>query len=79
MRMQDGTVTWKKLLHVEFPVCAMEIHTLSVRVEKDVLYIDADDRSMFLYVEDLYPRWYAGLNACEGVNRFYDLRIEKTL
>lgn len=72
MRMRDGEVTWKQLLGVDFPVLAGEIHTLSVTVGTDALEITADDRKLLLAVEDLYPEFHVGLNACEGINRFYE-------
>lgn len=60
---------------VEFPVSESEIHTLSVLIEKDTLHIEADDKKFLLYIDDLYPSYHLGLNACEGINRFYDLEI----
>lgn len=71
MWMKDGQVTWKQLLGVDFPVAENEIHTLSVTVGTDTLQITADDRQIFLAVEDLFPEFHVGLNACEGINRFY--------
>ena len=75
MWMEDGEVTWKQLMGVEFPVSESEIHTLSVLIEKDTLHIEADDKKFLLYIDDLYPSHHLGLNACEGINRFYDLEI----
>jgi len=74
--MQDGKVTWKKQMSVEFPVSAVEPHTLSVLVGEDTLQIQADDRKMFLRMPQIYSSWHAGITACEGINRFYDLQIE---
>ena len=72
MWYQNGAVTWKQLLGVDFPVSEGEIHALSVTVGTDTLEITADGRKMLLSVDDLYPSFHAGLNACEGINRFYD-------
>lgn len=72
MRMEDGTVTWKQLMGVDFPVAETKIHTLSVTVGTDTLEITADGRKLLLYVENLYPSYHVGINACEGINRFYD-------
>ena len=72
----DGReVTWKQLMGVELLVNEQEIHTLAVRIENDTLLIEADDRKMQLYIEDMYDSYYLGINACEGINRFYDLEI----
>ena len=77
MKFNDGKVTWKKALGVEYPVTAEEIHTLTVDVLENVLKIDVDGRKMHLYVEDLYPEFHLGIDACEGIQRFYDMTIEK--
>lgn len=73
----QGTIRWKKLLHVRFPVKAVEAHDLSVLVEKDMLKIEADGHYAELRVEDMFPSWYGGITACEGINRFYYLNIEE--
>ena len=77
MWMRDGEVTWKQLLGVDFPVAEGEPHTLSVTVGTDALEITADDRKLLLAVEDLYPEFHVGLNACEGINRFYEFQAEQ--
>ena len=76
MWMENGEVTWKQLLGVEFPVREHDIHTLSVTIEKDTLHIQAGDRVMQLYINEMYDSYHLGINACEGINRFYDLEIE---
>lgn len=75
MWMKNGEVTWKQLMGVDFPVSEHEIHTLSVTIEKDTLHIEADNQKMLLYIEDMYPSYHLGINACEGINRFYSLSI----
>ena len=77
MWMENGTVTWKQLLGVEFPVNEHEIHTLLVTIKNDSLYIQADDRNMQLSIDQMYSSYHLGINACEGINRFYDLEITK--
>ena len=79
MWMEEGEVTWKQLMGVEFSVNEEEQHTLSVRIHQDTLYIQADDKVMQLYIENMYPSYHLGMNACEGINRFYEMEItEKT-
>jgi hypothetical protein len=73
---KNGGVSWKKLMGVEFPVTAGEIHTLSCKVGTESLIIEADGRRMSLYIPDLYPSFHAGIDACEGVNRFYSFDVE---
>ena len=76
MQMDENkVVTWKKLLGVEFSVTEGDIHTLSAEVTADGLKIEADDRKMFLRIEALYETFHVGIDACEGLNRFYALSI----
>lgn len=77
MWMENGTVTWKQLLGVEFPVSEGEAHTLSVTAHADSLEITADGRKMWLHVPELYPAFHVDINACEGINRFYSFRVSK--
>ena len=77
MWMEHGEVTWKQLLGVEFPVSESDIHTLSVTIEKDTLHIQADDQTMQLYIDQMYDSYHLGINACEGINRFYTLEISQ--
>ena len=75
MRMNDGKVTWVKLLGAQFPVSAGERHTFSTRVTKTGLEIEACGRKFTLYVEDMYPSFYLGVSACEQIDRFSDMEI----
>ena len=75
MRYRGGKVTWKKLLGAEFPVSTGEMHELTAVVGEESLRIEADGRVMTLLLEDMYPSFHAGIDACEGINRFYDLEI----
>ena len=71
MWYRNGEVTWKQLLGVDFPISEGEIHEIGVTVGTDTLEITTDGRRMLLGVEGLYPTFHVGLNACEGINRFY--------
>jgi hypothetical protein len=76
MWMKEGKVTWKKLMGVEFPVTHGEIHQLSTEITSDRLNIEADGRKMSLLIDPMYSSFYLGINACEGINRFYDMVID---
>ena len=78
MWMEDGTVTWKQLLGVEFPVSEGARHTLSVTAHAESLEITADDRKLWLHIPELYPAFHVGINACEGINRFYSFRLSQS-
>ena len=78
MQMDENKkVTWKKMLGVEFPVSEGDIHTLAVDMTKDGLRIEADEHRMFWRCEGLYESFHLGIDACEGLNRFYSMEITK--
>ena len=77
MKMQDKKVTWKLLMSVSFPVTEDAIHTLEVEIEEDMLFVKADGKRMALQIDEMYPSYHLGINACEGINRFFDLNIEE--
>jgi len=77
LQKQDGQWVYTLLLGLETSFAKNQIHTLSVEVQDKALRIEADDRKMTLHIPDLYPAFYAGITACEGINRFYDLQIEE--
>jgi hypothetical protein len=77
MYNQNGKVSWTQLLGVEFPITAHEIHTLAVEIRAKKLIIHADEHRIKLHVKDLYPSFHIGINACEGINRFYTMTVEK--
>lgn len=76
MWMKDGKVTWKKLMSVEFPVTHGDIHQLTTEITGDRLNIEADGRKMSVLIDPMYHSFHLGINACEGINRFYDMVIE---
>ena len=79
MWCRDGKVTWKKLMGVQYPVTTGELHTLTVTAGEEGLNIAADDRTMSVYIPDMYRSFHAGINACEGINRFYDMTVDGTM
>ena len=76
MWMKDGKVTWKKLMSVEFPVTHGDLHELTTEISNDRLSITADGRKMSVLIEPMYSSFHLGINACEGINRFYEMTIE---
>ncbi|MBE6655551.1 MAG: hypothetical protein E7609_01610 [Ruminococcaceae bacterium] len=72
---KNDTVTWKKMMNVEFPVAAGEKHTLTVDIKDDVLEIAADGKRMSVRLPDLPKEYYLGIDACENINRFYSFSI----
>ena len=62
---------------VTFPVSEAAVHTLSATVTEDSLLLEADGTKMSLYLPGIYPTFHLGINACEGINRFYSLEVEE--
>lgn len=77
MKMTDGKVTWVKLLGAEFPVSANEKHEFSTLITETGLVIETMGQKLTLRVEDMYPSFHLGINACEGINKFYDMTIDQ--
>ena len=73
--MIDGEVKWNKLMGVEFPVTQSEKHTFGVEIQENVLKIDCEGRKMMLRVDNLPKLMHVGINACEGINRFYSFSV----
>ena len=70
---EGNTVTWKKIMSVDFPVAPKEIHTLKVDVIDGTLEIEACGRKMSVLLPDMFPSYFVGIDACENINRFYAL------
>jgi len=79
MWYRGGRVSWKKLMGVQYPVTTGDLHTLTVTVGEEGLNIAADDRTMSVYIPDMYRSFHAGINACEGINRFYNMTVDGPL
>ncbi|MBR3929675.1 MAG: hypothetical protein IKJ65_11815 [Clostridia bacterium] len=77
MYFKDGKVTWDCLLCVEFSLEEMKKHTLSAQILKNKLVICANERKMILHIENMYPSFHVGVNACEEINRFYSMEIRE--
>jgi len=77
MWRKDGKVSWVKLLGAEFPVEANEKHEFSTLVTETGLVIEAKGQKLTLRIDDMYPSFHLGINACEGINKFYHMEIEE--
>ena len=72
---EDNKCRWRKRLEFKMPVPEKDIHELEMLVEKDHIAFNLDGISAKLRAEDLFDTFYLGINACEGIARFYDLEI----
>ncbi|MBE6369860.1 MAG: hypothetical protein E7056_06870 [Lentisphaerae bacterium] len=78
---KDGKQVWRKMgyLNVKFlPNVKYELEVdIKFTARGPVMEVSVGDHK-FGFIDDLLPReYYAGIVACEGVNRFYDFEIEK--
>lgn len=74
---ENGYVVWHKRLGAEFPVEEGVPHELVVQTAENTLKITVDgSHSLTLRTEDLFPAFHAGIDACEGINRFWSLDVE---
>lgn len=74
---ENGYVVWHKRLGAEFPVAEGVPHELVVQTAENTLKITVDgSHSLTLRTEDLFPSFHAGIDACEGINRFWSLDVE---
>ncbi len=74
---QDGKMVWHRRLGAEFPVSEGEIHELSVTTGPCELTITVDGaHKLVLRTEDIFPSYHVGIDACEGINRFWDMHVD---
>lgn len=75
--LKEGGVSWVLLLSAEFSLEQELRHTLTVDILACRMIINVDDKHIFkLYSDDLPASFHAGINACEGLCKFYDLSVE---
>ena len=77
LHREDGEVKVQNLLRVEFPITAAEIHTLTTEIKEKTFVIYADEHKIQLHVPNLFESFHIGITACEGINHFYTLDLEK--
>lgn len=73
----DGKMQIKKLAAMPFEVESQKRHTLFVEILEKGLRINALGHELFLRIDSLPEEMYIGLTACENINRFYSVTIEK--
>ena len=74
---KDGKVCWHKLVGVEFPIQEGVCHNLTVQINEKTIVVEAEGHKITLWSEELPCRFHVGIDACEGINRFYDLTINE--
>ena len=77
VNLNKDVMKWESLLALKFPVSAEKTHLLSVKILEKSLDITMEDVHVVLGVKDLPKEFRVGITACEGINRFYDCKIEE--
>lgn len=73
----EGGMTWRLLAGIEFEVAAGKVCDLRVTVREKTMNIQVDGHRIELYVPDIPDAFYAGIDACEGINRFYSFSVSE--
>ncbi|MBE6381204.1 MAG: hypothetical protein E7047_09785 [Lentisphaerae bacterium] len=78
---KDGKQVWRKVGYLNAKFLPNVKYELEVEIKftgrGPVMEVSVGDKK-FGFIDDLLPReYYAGIVACEGVNRFYEFEIEK--
>ena len=75
---ENGKCFWHKRLSLEYPVAENQIHELTLQVLPQNLVFTLDGQKTTLRTEDLPQSFHMGLTGCEGITRFYSLKIEES-
>ena len=66
----------KKIAFKKFEIPNGSRVTVSAKMLDKALYIVANGEELTVEIPDFYTSCYVGLTACEGINRFYSLKVE---
>lgn len=75
---KDGKQGYKRLAWIESPFNAKTKYKLEIKIKGQELFIRVGDKTLGCLAEGLPKEFYAGITACEGVNRFYDFSIKSS-
>ncbi len=75
-READGRCHWHKRLGLYTPIAEGVPHELTVTVRPQEIAFSVDGVTASLRVEDLFPSFYLGVTACEGIVRLHELTVD---
>ena len=81
--VEDGVQKWYRIVSTFFPVAANEIQTLNVAVElgkNDDKFLRVNvngENEVYLRIGKELDEFYAGVSACEQINRIYSFTVEE--
>ncbi|MBQ3048517.1 MAG: hypothetical protein IJC94_01030 [Oscillospiraceae bacterium] len=74
---KEGKPSWVKAMAAMFPLEGNEKYKISATVVGNGINFEVDGRKFFMRVENMYKKVHFGINACEGLNRFYDFEVKE--
>ncbi len=75
---EDRHVKHRLVLGIDHPLDEAERHTITATVNGDMLEVGVDGVRARVYMGEIYESFHLGINACEGICRFYSFNIEKS-
>ena len=75
---KNGKPSWKKAAYSNFTLKPNTRYTLQVKLTGKMMTIAVDGHEMGYLNASLPNEFHIGITGCEGVNRFYDLSVNKT-
>jgi len=74
----DGKkVTYYKMAGFTFNLASNKKHKIVIQFKNNRLYIKVGKHTMQVGLPNAKENYYWGIDLCEGINRFYDLEINK--
>ena len=74
---QKRFISPKKIAFKKFKIADLERIVIKTKILKGGIDIDVNGETLFVEIPDLPETMHVGLTACEGINRFYNLKIEE--
>lgn len=74
--VKDQKDSWELLMGVDFDVPCGEKVVLSSEFKDDMLMIEAQGKKMQVNVKNINDNVHLGILACEGINRFYSIKLD---
>ena len=73
---RSGKIIHKNLLRLVYPLQTGKKHPLTVTVTPNSISAETTGIKATIPVSDMFETFYAGITACEGLCRFYNMEIK---
>ena len=75
---EKDSMTYHHIMGIFTPLEEGKVHELRLKVDGKMLLTDIDGKRFSVRIEDMPEKFWVGATLCEGVNRLYDMQIDKT-